>query len=289
MQTNSHFHITNPNHVIKSLAGEWNLLERDPRNLQRCIRWGLSGDAPNTLCDLAIRAGLGQGCEQDLADRSLYELVCVAVHHGGRTNADVKLAARIVIQRLLPGLISIASRRGRICDGGFDEAFSRVLTEAWTTVVHFPVERRTHKIAVNILRDSESRAFWRGDRAAKVEASRREIFVAEQLRTATENEDNEAMRIHAWEFAHDHLSGQLLDVFKEMFAGVSSAETARRLGLTERAVRYHRTAVTNQLRSLVLRNRNELVTTNTLEPAIANPATIGSNTPVAASGSAAML
>ncbi len=289
MQTNSHFHITNPNHVIKSLAGEWNLLERDPRNLQRCIRWGLSGDAPNTLCDLAIRAGLGQGCEQDLADRSLYELVCVAVHHGGRTNADVKLAARIVIQRLLPGLISIASRRGRICDGGFDEAFSRVLTEAWTTVVHFPVERRTHKIAVNILRDSESRAFWRGDRAAKVEASRREIFVAEQVRTATENEDNEAMRIQAWEFAHDHLSGQLLDVFKEMFAGVSSAETASRLGLTERAVRYHRTAVTNQLRSLVLRNRNELVTTNTLEPAIANPATIGSNTPVAASGSAAML
>ena len=289
MQTNSHFHITNPNHVIKSLAGEWNLLERDPRNLQRCIRWGLSGDAPSTLCDLAIRAGLGQGCEQDLADRSLYELVCVAVHHGGRTNADVELAARIVIQRLLPGLISIASRRGRICDGGFDEAFSRVLTEAWTTVVHFPIERRTHKIAVNILRDSESRAFWRGDRAAKVEASRREIFVAEQLRTATENEDNEAMRIHAWEFAHDHLSGQLLDVFKEMFAGVSSAETASRLGLTERAVRYHRTAVTNQLRSLVLRNRNELVTTNTLEPAIANPATIGSNTPVAASGSAAML
>jgi DNA-binding CsgD family transcriptional regulator len=215
--------------------------------------------------------------------------VCVAVHHGGRTNADVELAARIVIQRLLPGLISIASRRGRICDGGFDEAFSRVLTEAWTTVVHFPIERRTHKIAVNILRDSESRAFWRGDRAAKVEASRREIFVAEQLRTATENEDNEAMRIHAWEFAHDHLSGQLLDVFKEMFAGVSSAETASRLGLTERAVRYHRTAVTNQLRSLVLRNRNELVTTNTLEPAIANPATIGSNTPVAASGSAAML
>ena len=289
MQTNSHFHITNPNHVIKSLSGEWNLLERDPRNLQRCIRWGLSGDAPNTLCDLAIRAGLGQGCEQDLADRSLYELVCVAVHHGGRTNADVGLAARIVIQRLLPGLISIASRRGRICDGGFDEAFSRVLTEAWTTVVHFPVERRTHKIAVNILRDSESRAFWRGDRAAKVEASRREIFVAEQVRTATENEDNEAMRIHAWEFAHDHLSGQLLDVFKEMFAGISSAETASRLGLTERAVRYHRTAVTNQLRSLVLRNRNELVTTNTLEPAIANPATIGSNTPVAASGSAAML
>ncbi len=289
MQTNSHFHITNPNHVIKSLAGEWNLLERDPRNLQRCIRWGLSGDAPSTLCDLAIRAGLGQGCEQDLADRSLYELVCVAVHHGGRTNADVELAARIVIQRLLPGLISIASRRGRICDGGFDEAFSRVLTEAWTTIVHFPIERRTHKIAVNILRDSESRAFWRGDRAAKVEASRREIFVAEQVRTATENEDNEAMRIHAWEFAHDHLSGQLLDVFKEMFAGVSSAETASRLGLTERAVRYHRTAVTNQLRSLVLRNRNELVTTNTLEPAIANPATIGSNTPVAASGSAAML
>lgn len=289
MQTNSHFHITNPNHVIKSLAGEWNLLERDPRNLQRCIRWGLSGDAPSTLCDLAIRAGLGQGCEQDLADRSLYELVCVAVHHGGRTNADVELAARIVIQRLLPGLISIASRRGRICDGGFDEAFSRVLTEAWTTVVHFPIERRKHKIAVNILRDSESRAFWRGDRAAKVEASRREIFVAEQVRTATENEDNEAMRIHAWEFAHDHLSGQLLDVFKEMFAGISSAETASRLGLTERAVRYHRTAVTNQLRSLVLRNRNELVTTNTLEPAIANPATIGSNTPVAASGSAAML
>ena len=289
MQTNTHFHISNPNHVIRSLAGEWNLLERDPRNLRRCTRWGLTGNTPNTLCDLAVRAGLGQGCDQDLADKSLYELVCVAVHHGGRVKADVDLAARIVIQRLLPGLISIASRRGRICDGGFDEAFSRVLTEAWTTVIHFPVERRTHKIAVNILRDSESRAFWRGDRAAKVEASRREIFIAEQMRTSAENEDNETMRSYAWEFAHDHLTGQQLEVFKEMFTGVSSTDTAARLGLTERAVRYHRTAVTDQLRSLVLRSRNELVTTNTLEPAIANPAIIGSRTPVAANGSAATL
>jgi DNA-binding CsgD family transcriptional regulator len=288
MQTNTHFHITNPNRVIRSLSNEWQILERDPENVRRTSQWNLAGTAPETLCDLAMRAGLGQGVDQSTADAFLYDLVCVAVTQPSRSE-DAKLASRIVIQRLLPGLISIASRRGRICDGGFDEAFGRILTETWSTIIEFPTERRKQKIAVNILRDSESRAFWRHDRAARVEASRKDIFRAEYERTADENLNNEWMRESAWEFAHENLAGQNLDVFKEMFAGVSSAETASRLGLTERAVRYHRTAVTNQLRSLVLRSRSELVTTNTLDPAIANPAIIGSSTPVAASGNAATL
>ena len=284
-----HFHITNTEPVIRALANEWRLLERDEENLSRVANWDISCPTPETLCDVTIQAGLGQFVDQDSGDRVLYELVRIAVGSDHASESDSKLAARVVLQRLLPGLITIGSRRGRICDGGFTEAFSRVLSEAWTTLVEFPIDRRTQKIASNILRDSESRAFWRNERATKLELARREVLITESARVIAENEHNAEMYDTAWEIAHDHLSGRSLEVFEEMFDGVPSAETAERLGLTTRAIRYHRTAVTNQLRNLARLNLSELVTTNTLDPAIANPATIGSNTPVAANGSAATL
>ena len=289
MTSNTHFHITNPDPVIRSLSTEWRLLEKDPANLIAMVDCDLGGSDPESLCEIAMRAGLGNATPQDQADTYLYGITRIAVGSENVSPCVQALATRIVLQRVLPGLITVARRRGRVCDGGFHEAFGRVLTEAWSTIVTFPVERRTQKIAVNILRDSESRAFWRADRLQRMDAERHDLYSTEMLRVFEENTDNEEQLYQARQLAEEHLNAQELVVFDEMLNGVPSADTADRLGVTHRAVRYHRTALTNHLRSLARRNLNEFVTTKTLEPAIANPATIGSSTPVAASGSAATL
>ena len=289
MDQHTHFHITNTDPVIRSLGNEWRLLERDPANLALINSCGLPGPKAQSLCDIAIRAGLGHTTPQETADTYLYRLVRLAVGTDIDSPCVRALATRIVLQRMLPAIITVAKRRGAVCDGGFNEAFSRLLTEAWSTIITFPVDRRTQKIAVNIIRDAESRAFWRADRLRRVDAQRHNLYATELLRVSQENADNEAIRNEAVELAETHLTAKELKIFNDMLAGVPSADIATRRGVTNRAVRHHRTALTNQLRSLALRNRNEFVTTNTLEPAIANPATIGSSTPVAASGSAATL
>jgi DNA-directed RNA polymerase specialized sigma24 family protein len=75
-----------------------------------------------------------------------------------RRARDDELAARIVLQRLVPGLVTIAARRARRSPGGGREAqalFDDLAANAWLLIRSYPIERRPRKIAVNLLRDTE--------------------------------------------------------------------------------------------------------------------------------------
>ena len=74
---------------------------------------------------------------------------------GGKAH-KIPLAARIVLQRLVPGLRSIARRRGRRPDDGDTQApdlFHDLLANAWIVIRCYPIERRPFNVAANLLKD----------------------------------------------------------------------------------------------------------------------------------------
>ena len=81
------------------------------------------------------------------ADSRLAELV--------REAATDPLAARVVLQRLLPGILSIARRRGRRNWVRTLRVYDDLLANAWLVIRCYPIERRPVRVAANLLRDVE--------------------------------------------------------------------------------------------------------------------------------------
>jgi hypothetical protein len=130
-----------------TLNDEWARIAADTCGAAQIDQW------PDQLAryghpdTLLAAVGRGGGLPMEEADQLLAELVRV-----GR--GDV-LAARIVLQRVLPGLVTTAVRRtaGRPIDRL--ALFDDLVANAWLVIRSFPIERRPTKIAVNILRDTE--------------------------------------------------------------------------------------------------------------------------------------
>jgi len=118
--------------------------------------WGLTTRTLWSLDEVLRLAGFqGSKCDP-VADQVLASIV--------RRAATDDLAARIVLQRVLPPMLAIARRR---CFGHgttFDYAFGHVLSHAWEIIRTYPIVRRPRKIAANIVRDIEYFAFVRSER-----------------------------------------------------------------------------------------------------------------------------
>ena len=150
----NHHIVTNPagsNPMLRDLGSEWRRLATAQHALRRVNSWGLPQSPVRHLDEVLSNAGFGLDPRDSVADRYLFLLVERA--------ATDELAARIVLQRLLPSLISVARRRGRITVGGFDEAFTEILSHAWLLIRTYPTGRRPAKVASNLVRDSEYHAF----------------------------------------------------------------------------------------------------------------------------------
>lgn len=111
----------------------------------------------NTLLAAAGAGGTAGGAE---ADDVLGRLV-------RRAPGDT-VAARTVLQRVLPGLIAAARRRAGAEKIVVGSLLDELVATAWTVIVTYPVERRPAKFAVNIVRDSEYLAFVRARRLRHV-------------------------------------------------------------------------------------------------------------------------
>lgn len=126
---------------------EWAQLCRSRRVAGR-LRLALAGTISfDTLDDLLDQCGRDRNMPMADADRVLATIVALAA-----TNDD---AARVVVQRVLPGIVNIALRRGRQHPGDRQALFDELMGALWVLVRTFPLERRPTKIAVNLIRDAE--------------------------------------------------------------------------------------------------------------------------------------
>lgn len=93
-----------------------------------------------------------------LKDRALSALLVWA-----RTDP---LAARLILQAMLPGLKSLSARLGRSVVG-FEELWQILFACLWERIVTYPVERRPSRVAANLLHDTLKRTLAELRREAK--------------------------------------------------------------------------------------------------------------------------
>jgi DNA-directed RNA polymerase specialized sigma24 family protein len=234
---------TNPSLTFTNLAArldmEWMRLRRNRAALRRADGWGIV-EAP--LSDLAQVLGavgyeVASTTENEAALRSLVRLA----------GAD-ELAARAVIQRLLPGLLAVAAKRRVEGTDVFDE----LVGAAWISIRTFNGARRPACLAAALIADADYRAFrkqWR--RAAASERPTDSHLFDEIEIDLVEGTDDELAAVFRAAVAGG-LPVDDLDLLRRLAAATPTAELASRLDVTPRTVRNRRDRATERLRQIVM-------------------------------------
>ncbi|MEP7203255.1 MAG: hypothetical protein ABI894_11625 [Ilumatobacteraceae bacterium] len=233
-----------PHHryLLTRLQREWNLLSHRRSAVDRATRWELTPRVISSLDDLLVLTGLGPGPADPSSDETMRRLVVLARHDD--------LAARVVLQRMLPGLSVCAKRNAT----GFDnqlEALDELLSEAWTVIRSFPIQQRDRYVIKNLLRDCEYRAFVK---------ARRRLLVHEFT------DPGDLDRVAETDMHEGEPFGVIVELLgRARAAGMSEADialvvtllntstvkqAASALRVTDRTVRNRRRAVVLQLRAL---------------------------------------
>jgi hypothetical protein len=140
------------------LNAEWRRLHDRPAAVAAARSWHVTDVAFGDLDELLALAGAGQPTSAE-ADAVLDALVRVA-----RTQP---LAGRIVLQRLLPGLL-VTARRRRSAHG--PETFEDLVAAAWVAIHTFDLDRRPRSLAASLVWAADNRAFRRHVRPDPVTA-----------------------------------------------------------------------------------------------------------------------
>lgn len=235
--------------LMRGLLAEWDAATRSPRALRRANSWGLPGGPVERLDDIVLRAGFGGPRDCDEADAYLLELVRLA--------ATDRLAAQIVLHRVLPPVIAIAKRRGRRHSGGIEGAIADLMTQAWFVISAYPVDRRPRKVAANIVRDIEYFEFVAGTRArrTKVEFVDHGFFSAGDMGVTPTDismpPDADEVNNFLIDLELRHLSPLRMTIMRLACDGWQGTEIGRFLGVNERTVRWHKAAALKTVQSLV--------------------------------------
>jgi len=128
--------------VFDLLDGEWRKLSHEPTTARRLRDVCRCADDARTLADVEAYV---RGAGPEAADRVLLALVTRAV-------AGDELAARVLLQLLLPGTRNLARRWWALGDP--DERAAAAVTAVYHRIRHYPLERRPGKVAANVLMDA---------------------------------------------------------------------------------------------------------------------------------------
>ena len=233
-----------PNHryILTRLQREWNVLSYRRSAVAQASAWQLTPRALSSLDELLVLTGLGTGPAHPASDDTLRRLVKLARHDD--------LAARVVLQRMLPGLSNCAKRNAE----GFDtrlDALDELLTEAWTVIRSFPIESRDRYVIKNLLRDCEYRAFLKARRRMLVH----ELTDPADLDRAVEVDDgaDEPLAIIVdllGRARSDGMNDADVAVVVALLNTSTVKQAADALRVTDRTVRNRRQSVVRQLRAL---------------------------------------
>lgn len=241
---------------------DWDAIARSRRDIRRANAWGLPGEPVSHLDEVLRRAGYAESVTDETCDHYLSQLTAIASHD--------ELACRIVVQRILPGLIAIAVRRGRIVQGGQTFALDQLASSAWMVIRNYPIDRRPIRVAANLLRDIEYQAFVRESRtkrnAVEVPADTWTIVNGETLRatrglpmrgvtTVATQGDPVDTAAEVSNLLHDleRLGLRAIDrtAIDEMLSDRLSPESAKLAGISPRALRDRREAAIRRSRALL--------------------------------------
>lgn len=255
--------------VLRRLFDDWETLSHRPSVVRRARSWNLGVDF-DTLDGLVRAAGYRPRPDQASAAAPVEEPAqTVAAADDGRTLGvepgdevlgrlliaarDDELAARVVLQRLLPGLCAAARRWSGSRAGGSEEAIDDIVAAAWVVIRCFPVERRPGHFAPKLLRDAEHQAFikatrrrWTAEVAEPASFDRRPDLL-DGVRVDPADELAEVVEI-----SRQRLSEYDLRLLSLLRSGRTMPEIAAELGVSVRTVSYHRDALVQRIRSALV-------------------------------------
>lgn len=230
-------------HLLSRLQREWDRLAISPSAIARARNWPLVIGRLDTLDDILRRTGYGRPSLSDSGDALLRDLVRVA-------RSD-QLAARIVLQRLLPGLSAMSRRRAVGFGSGLD-ALDEAVATACAVIRTFPVERRSRFVAAAMLHEIEYRAF-QFQRRRKCEFVPTPAAVFEQApavdEPATPADELRALLADA---RRAGFAAEDIELAERLASGATADELAAERKVTPRTIRNHRAIVVHRLRQLAL-------------------------------------
>lgn len=231
-------------HSFIRLQREWDRLSRSPRAVAIARGWHLQVERLDTLDDLLVATGYGlTGRSADADDDAVRHLLVAARAH--------PLAARILLQRLLPGLGAITRRRLR--HGGDPMAtVDELLAAAWTVIRTYPVERRPTYLVAGLLRDAEYHAFRRDHRRRTLAVTVAPDHFAESAAAPPAVSAADELAQVLDDAARAGMAADDLALARRLAAGATSAELAAEAEVTDRTIRNHRTAMLYRLRAIAL-------------------------------------
>jgi hypothetical protein len=239
--------------LARALNAEWTTLCASAESARAVERWR-TDPALRDCRDLpAVLAATGADRGVDVAEAD-HALAAVTVH---AIQGD-RVASRLVLQRVLPGLVTVAGRRAFAHRLGRQAVFDDLAAAAWEIIVNYPIGRRPRKIAANIVRDVEYRCFGYPARRH----ARREVLYGTAPATPTlfPVADLHGRPIGAPRHRDDEFAQLLEDAVDAGFSredagllrelvleGRSIQELAARAGVSDRAMRARRASATTRL------------------------------------------
>ena len=226
--------------VAARLQREWDRLRYGARHVERAREWAVTESAFDDLDELLGLAGF----------RTLATTETEAVLRRLVDRAAVdELAARIALQRVLPGLLA-AVRRHRGRDG--DDVLEHLVAAAWITIRTFAPNRRPACLAAALIDDADRACFCRPGRRK----SSTEVTIDPARATGMPDERTVS--------ACEELAGVLadaraagvpsadLELVRQLLRAGSPGQVARDLDVTTRTIRNRRERVTILLRQAAL-------------------------------------
>jgi len=232
---------------------DWDRLATSGEAALALIRWRSDPrlNAPDLDTLLAV-AGAGSSADVADADEVLGRLV--------RRAPGDPVAARAVLQRVLPGLVAAARRRAGAEKTAIGALLDDLVATAWTVIVTYPVDRRPAKFAANIVRDSEYLTFVRARRLRHVveelsgdalTGGRAPSCGADGRREDEATNASETVDVMLARAEARGLSGDDLCLLRALYVdGRPTDEVADEHAIGARALRYRRSAAVNRLARL---------------------------------------
>jgi DNA-directed RNA polymerase specialized sigma24 family protein len=226
------------------LDAEWVRLCADRAIARRLRRRPLAGCT--SLADLLAAAGGGPRPAADLDDADV--VVSTLMRD---VAAGDGLAARVVLQRLLPGLVATATRRTRSHPWDRQPLLDDLVAEAWETILRYPIERRPRRVVGNLCRDieyrccvAEGRRRSSTSRAPLAAAGEMEVEAHGQLVWHAADE----LAVELVELGADRLGDDDRRLLGAIVSGERLDTIAAEMSVSERTVRNRRDRLVAELR-----------------------------------------